>query len=104
MLTVAELKEQRGTYQTVSGKSLSDLCIGFMPAFRDVTTGETHLALRPDGSLSPVHLIDGLPSNWVSKWDSNGRAMGLKSTIVAGFFRGERFYSLRDLENSHWDA
>lgn len=104
LISSTALQEQKSTYQKLSGVDISDLCVGFLPAFRDLTTHETHLSMTPEGQVSPIHLIESLPIDWVDEWDDKGRAVTLRSTIIAGFFRGERFYTLRELENKLWDA
>ncbi len=104
LITSTALQKQKNTYQKLSDVDISDLCVGFLPAFRDASTGETHFSVTPEGALSPIHLIESLPIDWVSEWDDEGRAVALRPTIIAGFFRGERFFTLDELENKSWDA
>ncbi|MGF1642770.1 MAG: hypothetical protein ACFCUJ_03945 [Thiotrichales bacterium] len=97
LITSADFLQQHKLHQQMPGGSVGDLCFGFMPAFKDFRTGETHLSVYPDGSYAMVHMLEGLPMEWVSEWDDQGRILALKETIVAGFMRDHRFYTLDDL-------
>jgi hypothetical protein len=70
---------------------------GFLPAFRDLDTGETHLCLNPDGSVASVHILDSLPQDWVEEWGDDGRPMTLLESVAAGFVRAGRFYTAGEL-------
>lgn len=78
--------------------------LGFLPAFQDRETGETHLSLNAKGAISPIHLLDGLPEEWVEERDSKGRARVVKASIVAGYMRDGRFYTSRELSERPLDA
>lgn len=77
---------------------------GFLPAFQDQETGETHLSLTSHGTIAPVHLLEGLPSKWVAERDLRGRVAALKAGIVAGFMRDGRFYTRQELAARPLDA
>lgn len=65
----------------------------FEPAFRDDSTGRVELSRYASGALAPMHLMDGLPAEWVLERDPDGRACALKASIVAGFVRDGEFYT-----------
>lgn len=46
-----------------------------------------------DGRPAPMHLLEGLPPAVVTARDATGRVIALKSTVLAGFVRAERFYT-----------
>jgi hypothetical protein len=77
---------------------------GFLPAFQDQQTGETHLSLTSHGTIAPVHLLEGLPGKWIAERDLRGRVSSLKSGIVAGFMRDGRFYTRQELAARPLDA
>ena len=77
---------------------------GFLPAFRDLETGETHLSTNTDGSLAPVHLLDGIPEGWVLERDTEGRVIALRESVIAGYLRGERFFTYRQVQGELLDA
>lgn len=69
---------------------------GFVPAFRNADTGETRLSLFADGTPAPVHVLEGLPSEWVNEGGSVGEARRLARGIERGYLRNGRFHSLAD--------
>ncbi len=103
-ISTSGLEQQQQTYQTISGVDLSHYCVGMIPAFRDLATNETHLSLTSTGEVSPIHLIENLPIGWISEWNEHGDAVALKPTVIAGFYRCEKFYTLSDIENHPLDA
>ena len=66
---------------------------GFRPAFRNLETGCVVLARFKDGSPAPMHLLDGLPDEWVLEKDAAGRVLSVKPCVIAGFLRHGRFYT-----------
>lgn len=66
---------------------------GFRPAFRNLETGCAVLARFKDGSPAPMHLLDGLPDEWVLEKDQSGRVTSVKPSVIAGFLRQGRFYT-----------
>jgi hypothetical protein len=46
-----------------------------------------------------MHLIDGLPREWVCARDAVGRPAALKATVVAGFVRDGLFYTREQAAN-----
>jgi len=104
LISSTALEKQESTYRKISGMNMSDLCVGFIPAFRDIETQETHLSMTQEGCISPIHLIEGLPLDWVTEWDVAGHAKTLKRSVIAGFFRGDEFYTLEQLEMKDLDS
>ncbi len=91
-------------YSGTLGVRSNGSCYGFLPAFQDIDTGETHLSTAPDGSIATIHLLDGLPSAWIVKRDAHGRVTRLKDSIIAGFVRNGRFLTREELANRRCDA
>lgn len=84
--------------------SFLDLAFGFFPAFRDLITGRTHLATNADGTIASMHVLDGLPREWADEIDETGQIISLKDGIMAGFIRGDSFFTLDDLRHSVKDG
>ena len=40
-----------------------------------------------------MHLLDGLPEEWVAQRNAAGRVTAIKQTVIAGFVRGDFFYT-----------
>jgi len=98
------LSEQNRQYSGTQGVSADCANLGFLPAFQDLETGETHLAVNSDGSISPIHVLYGLPDEWVLERDLQHRVISVKESIVAGFVRNGRFYSREELANMPFDS
>ena len=72
---------------------------GLSPAFRDMRTGETHLARDADGDLSGAHELHHLPEHWIEEQTASGAAISLHRFVVAGYHRPNQFLPLgRDIE------
>ncbi len=96
--------EQQGVYHEFNGAVFSDISFGFMPAFKNLKDQQIHLSKDRNGELSVMHLFDGLPDKWVKEKDVQGRALTLKSEIIAGFMRNAEFYTLSEITNKIKDS
>ncbi|WP_200172842.1 hypothetical protein [Ectothiorhodospira shaposhnikovii] len=95
---------QFSPYREMPEMTAGAAVLGFLPAFMDIQTHETHLSINQDGSLAVIHLLDGLPDHWVIERDEQGRITALKDGIVAGFMRQGRFFTRSELAQLRWDA
>lgn len=91
-------------YREIPEMTAGAAILGFLPAFRDLDSQETHLSVNQDGSLSAVHLLDSLPDHWVVERDEEGRITALKDGIIAGFMRHGRFFTRTELARLPWDG
>lgn len=91
-------------YHELPDMAANPALTGFLPAFLDLDTHEVHLSVDEHGRLADRHLLDNLPSHWVSERDNIGRITALKDRIIAGFMRQERFYTRAQLARLPWDA
>ena len=92
-LDIAVLKRHNEEFSGTGGRSQENRAWGFRPAFKDVTTHIIYRSCFSDGTLAPVHLLDGLPDEVVIRRDAGGHVLAAKASIVAGFVRDGRFYS-----------
>lgn len=99
-LTPDDLKRQNAAFAHTCGVSANNSCKGFLPAFRDSVTGETHISVNADGNPAAVHLLDGVPDHWVIKRNGGGRVTGVIATVVAGFVRDGCFYTREELADT----
>lgn len=90
------LQEQNRRFRGTGGVSQRNRGLGFLPAFRDEDSGEVFLSRTRDGKVAPIHMLDGLPEHLVMQRDRCGRALRLVESVVAGFVRGERFYTRQE--------
>ncbi|MFU8815113.1 MAG: hypothetical protein ACNA7W_07190 [Pseudomonadales bacterium] len=92
-LTKKRIHRENLAFAGTGGVSAVNRCSRFEPAFRDEATGRVEVARFSDGRRAPMHLIDGLPAEWVEARDEHGRACALKPDIIAGFVRDGAFYT-----------
>ena len=67
--------------------------LGFAPAYLDTRTGIALPSRYADGVPAPIHVLDGLPPNWVLDRDAMGRVLTARPGVVAGFLRDGCFYT-----------
>lgn len=95
-LSQFELRLENSAYSGTAGVSENNRASGFKPAFRNIRTGEIVVSRFSDGRPAPVHVLDGVPKDWVVKRDDRGHVRRVLATIVSGFLRHGRFYTRED--------
>ena len=93
LLTTETLKRQNQAFVGTGGVSEENRSSGFRPAFHDLASGRTALARFADGRAAPMHLLDGLPAEWVVQREATGRVSAIKDSVIAGFVRNGVFYT-----------
>jgi hypothetical protein len=93
LLTTETLRKQNLAFVGTGGVSEENRSSGFRPAFFDLASGRAALARFADGRPAPMHLLDGLPDEWVVERDAAGRVRAIKDSVIAGFVRDGRFYT-----------
>jgi hypothetical protein len=93
LMTQQRIRRENLDFQGTGGLSENNHASGFLPAFCDSETGRTELSRLADGMLAPIHLLSGLPPEWVVTRDAAGGVSAVKPSIVAGFLRDGRFYT-----------
>ncbi len=91
-------------HERISDIDITEYCYGFIPAFRDLDNDETHISVNGAGLICHYHSMDNLPIEWVEKWDEDGYPLCLKPSVIAGYMRDGRFYTLFDLVCKRADA
>lgn len=92
-VTQKRLRRDNLAFAGTAGVSPVSRRARFEPAFRDDATGRVELSRYADGAVAPMHLMDGLPEEWVADRDAGGCPRALKPSIVAGFVRDGEFYT-----------
>ncbi len=88
-----DLAFQNAAYSGTGGVSRNNRAAGFAAAYRNEATGETVLSRFADGHPAPVHLLEGLPEEWVAGRDEHGVICQVLPVVVAGFTRDGCFYT-----------
>ncbi|MDH5472623.1 MAG: hypothetical protein OEY87_04075 [Gammaproteobacteria bacterium] len=104
LLTQAQVNQQYNNFKKSGATLFSDAAFGFMPAFKDLKTEETHLSTYDDGTPAVLHVLDGLPVAWIGEWGDDGRPDSVRAGVIAGFMRGGCFYTIDDIMNRLRDA
>lgn len=104
MMTTTLSQYEKAPEQHVTGVDACAYYLGFTPAFRDLTTHETHLSVTAEGDIACVHIIENLPIEWVTEWDNLGYPKALKETVIAGFIRAGQFFTFHDMKQFRCDA
>lgn len=109
-LTRNRIRRENLAFAGTGGVSPENRCCRFEAAFRDDATGRVELSRYGNGAFAPMHLIDGLPPEWILDRDADGRPTALLPSVVAGFLRDGRFFTREqaaalsatlELENAH---
>jgi hypothetical protein len=93
MLTKERLRRENLAFVGTAGVSAEGAGRCLRPAFRDPLTGRVEIARHEDGRPAPVHIICGLPAEWVCERDAEGRVTALRADIESGFVRDGVFYT-----------
>lgn len=87
------LRVENLAFSGTGGVSQNNARAGFVPAFRDEATGRVEIARFDDGAPATLHVLCGVPDEWIRERDAGGRATALIDTVVAGFVREGVFYT-----------
>jgi hypothetical protein len=93
LFTPALLWAENERFAGSGGVSHGNRDCGFLPAFYDRQSCESVLSRFANGEHAPIHVLEGVPEEWVVERDPTGRVTAVKSSVVAGFVRAGRFYT-----------
>ncbi|MCW8905619.1 MAG: dihydroorotase [Sedimenticola sp.] len=92
-LSSNRLEAENRCFQGTGGVSEGNSGLGFIPAFHDCRSGRNVISRYADGTPSPVHMMDGLPAEWIDEYDESGHALAAREGVIAGFLRNGLFYT-----------
>jgi hypothetical protein len=92
-LTSKCLRKENLAYGGTGGVCAGNRTFGFIPAFCDTATGRVEPTLLADGRLASMHLLAGLPAEWVVARAEDNTVLAIKATVIAGFLRAGVFYT-----------
>ena len=93
VMTGDSLRKENLAYGGTGGVSGGNRTAGFIPAFCDTATGRVEPSRLADGTLAPMHLLAGLPRDWVVAREDGNEVLAVKATVVAGFLYDGAFYT-----------
>ncbi|WP_273437849.1 hypothetical protein [Sedimenticola selenatireducens] len=100
LLSQRALARENHAYAATAGVSKNCQSGGFVPAFYDTLSDCSVISRYPDGSPAPIHLLDGVPVEWVSDYDAEGHVAALRPGVISGFLRAGRFYTREQVANA----
>ncbi len=92
-LSSKALRQENLAYIGTGARSQENRSLGFVPAFHDCISHKTAIARFSNGKPAPLHILDGLPKDWIVRQDRSGKVTAIKSSIVSGFARAGVFYT-----------
>ena len=75
------------------GLSEQNRACGFIPAFYDTHSRKAMASCFANGTPAPIHVLEGLPPEWVRQRDPSGRVVAAKNSVIAGFLYQGQFYT-----------
>lgn len=92
-LTQLSLRDENVLFERTRRLDLHNDRQGFVPGFRHSATGDLAISRFADGSAAPLHVLDGLPEDWIAERDVHGHVTHTCAGLVSGFIRQGRFYT-----------
>ncbi len=92
-LTATRLASENRRHAHTCGVSRNARRLNLIPAFLDPHTGRIEIARFACGLPAPMHVIEGLPAEWATRFDEDGQITELKARIISGFVRDGIFYT-----------
>ena len=92
-MTIETLTQQTQAFRGTGGTSQECRCCGMRPAFRDSRTGIVYPSRFADGRPAPIHVLGGLPNQFVLARDVAGCVLAVDSELVSGFVRDGSFFT-----------
>lgn len=92
-LSELELARQTRALRGSGATSQDNAGQGFLPAFRDTSSGKVYPSCYANGQPACVHVLEGLPPELATTHDEQGRITAVKPSVEAGFVLAGRFYS-----------
>lgn len=96
ILSSQSLRHENHLFANTRGISALNRDQRFIPAFQDTRSGLSVISCFADGCPAPVHILDGLPDDWVGSRDANGSVLKAHAEIISGFLRDGRFYTRKE--------
>jgi len=93
LMTGERLRKENQEHHGGGGVSEGNHGAGFIPAFCDTATGQVEPSRLADGSLATIHLLDGLPADWIVARGEDNEILAVKATVIAGFVRAGVFFT-----------
>lgn len=91
VLSELSLREENALHAYTLGIGANRSELGVVPGYLNCVAGKRTIARFADGQGAPVHVLDGLPDDWIAERDCHGRPVRTHPGIVASFSHGGPF-------------
>lgn len=92
-LRAQTLRSENQSYAGTGGISANNRSLGFQPGYYNAESGEMAISCFADGRLAPIHVLEGVPADWVTARNAGGGVLSVKDSVVSGFIHGGCFYT-----------
>jgi hypothetical protein len=92
-VTLQTLRSENLLFAATGGISQNNRSRDLQPGFYDSASGQMAVSCFADGMPAPIHLLDGVPREWVTERNEAGRVLSVKGAVVSGFIRDGRFFT-----------
>lgn len=95
MLSIEPAQQPRGDQSVTQSRNLRAPGgrHGFAPAYLNLQTGAMVHSTFSNGVEAPVHLLEGLPGDWLDSPATAGSQPVLKEGIIPGYIRDQTFFT-----------
>lgn len=93
LLSKQVLEQENHDFEPTGATSKACKKSGFVPAFYDTRSKRSVISRYANGKPAPIHLLDGVPVEWVAEYDTEGHVATLRPGVISGFLRAGRFYT-----------
>jgi hypothetical protein len=87
------LRRENQLFVGSGGLSEQNRAHRFVPAFYDTQSRKAAASCFANGTPAPMHVLEGLPREWVVQRDTSGRVVAVKESVIAGFLYQGAFYT-----------
>ena len=91
------LEQENARFADTPGVSINNREQGFRPAFLDRSSGRCCISRFADGRPAPIHMLEGLPEDWVAERTAEGQAIRAHCHVVSGFLSNGLFYTREEV-------
>lgn len=92
-VTAWTIRSENTAFAGTGGVSQNNRSLGFQPGFIDTETGVIDISRFAGGRPAPVHMLDGVPREWVTRRNETGQVAAVKGSVVSGFIHDGRFFT-----------
>lgn len=91
-LTQQVLRQMNNKFKNTGSVSEENRDDGFHPAFYDPQCDSAEVSCFSDGTPAPIHVLEAVAKDWVTKRDYSAKVAVIKASIISGFIHRGMVY------------